>query len=509
MSNPRVLFIGLDAGERDLLLQWSEAGHLPHIKSLLDRGLRGEAEVIPGFGSGAMWPSFATAVSPAKHGRYFGFSTAGGYSTAKRAQEIRSKPFWEVLSEQGKKVAVINVPYARLSDSLNGLQVLDWAIHNPVESRPVSLPEQLADEVVGKYGDDPVGPCDRQGLGQSDFRIFIDRLCDRVQSKTDMALEMLDRDQWDLFATVFDETHCVGHQTWHIHDHAHPDHDADTAAALGDPMLKVYQAIDAGIGRLLEQAGDDTQIMLASITGMGANYTANWILEDMLRSYEGEPKSAGLSALSMVRGVWRTLPEGLRQSIKRGTGSAAEKTSAMERRQRAAFTLPHNDISGVVRVNLKGREPEGVIEPENYQSYLDGLVDYLKTFKNAETGEPLIKHVVEPRKFMTGKHLEDMPDLLLEWNRSAPIRIVESPKTGRLQNSYEGNRLGDHTVHGLLVMAGQSMGSGSLAEKASVMDLAPTLCAMLGVDMPGDLDGKVIAEAATSPSQAESEPALS
>ena len=67
----RTVLIGLDAAAGDLLFEGCEQGLYPNLAALRDRGAWGIAEGLPGFGSGAIWPSFSTGVNPAKHGRYF------------------------------------------------------------------------------------------------------------------------------------------------------------------------------------------------------------------------------------------------------------------------------------------------------------------------------------------------------------------------------------------------------------------------------------------------------
>ena len=67
----KVLFVCLDAAERDLLLEWADAGILPNIRRLRERSLWADAPAMPGLGSGALWPSFSTGVNPSRHGRYF------------------------------------------------------------------------------------------------------------------------------------------------------------------------------------------------------------------------------------------------------------------------------------------------------------------------------------------------------------------------------------------------------------------------------------------------------
>ena len=101
----KVLFICLDAAERDLILEWADAGILPNIKALQQRSLWGDAPALPGLGSGALWPSFATGVNPSRHGRYFSMHLRPGtYELYKYRFEPDSWwPFWRTLGEAGRK----------------------------------------------------------------------------------------------------------------------------------------------------------------------------------------------------------------------------------------------------------------------------------------------------------------------------------------------------------------------------------------------------------------------
>lgn len=502
MNNRHVLFIGLDAAERTLLLKWSAAGHLPHIRALLKRGKQGVVAGLPAFGSGAAWPSFATGAAPARHGRYFGMAPENdGYVALKRAQTLHGQTFWERLSDAGKQVAVVNVPYSTLPADINGLVLLDWATHNPIAGGAVSVPEGLAAEVLEQFGGDPVGRCDNQGFGPDNFATFRDGLLRRTAAKAEQAVALFKQRDWDFFGVVFDESHCMGHQAWHIHDPQHPQHDAAVAEAIGDPLLQSYQAIDAAVGQLVEAAGPETTVMLASVTGMGPNYTANFCVDDMLRGFDQSRPSAALSLIGVARRFWRLFPEPLRKRVNRRALKLKETTvTVAERSRRKAYALPHNDISGVVRLNVAGREPNGCIQPgTEYREVLDRLRKYLQAFTNEDTGEPLINRFVEPRKIMAGPFIEQMPDLLIEWNRSAPIRRIHSPATGTIKHNWKNSRTGDHTSEGLFIAVGSGIEPGTLEGEVALMDFAPTVSAMLGVELASESDGRVVSAVLGAP----------
>jgi predicted AlkP superfamily phosphohydrolase/phosphomutase len=87
------------------------------------------------------------------------------------------------------------------------------------------------------------------------------------------------------------------------------------------------------------------------------------------------------------------------------------------------------------------------------------------------------------------------PDLILEWNRAHPVEAVWSPRAGVVHVPYDLNRRGDHYEHGMLVAVGPSFPGAVRLPDVDIIDLTPTLCALLGVEMP-DVDGQPVPELA-------------
>jgi hypothetical protein len=112
---------------------------------------------------------------------------------------------------------------------------------------------------------------------------------------------------------------------------------------------------------------------------------------------------------------------------------------------------------------------------------------------NGETGTRLVRRVVRAdRLYGIDAEVSGLPDLFIEWNRSAPIRSVEAPGLGRIDNEYLGVRTGDHVAGGMVVAAGRRSAAPASTPPGAitVVDLAPTLSSALGVPMNGS-DGVV------------------
>ena len=135
MRPTKTLFIGVDAGDRNLITQWAKEGVLPTFQSLFEKGAWGTTINPPGVFVGAIWPSFQTSLSPTRHGRYcFKQLKVGTYQFEQiYPRDTKGTPFWARLSEQGRKVAAIDIPKSSLTPNLNGIHIVDWTTHDPDE----------------------------------------------------------------------------------------------------------------------------------------------------------------------------------------------------------------------------------------------------------------------------------------------------------------------------------------------------------------------------------------
>jgi predicted AlkP superfamily phosphohydrolase/phosphomutase len=448
---------------------------------------------------GAIWPSFYTGVSPARHARYCYRQLEPGSYDIKwvSPRDVKHEPFWDALDRSGKRVAVIDVPKTYRSELNNGLHIVDWGAHDPDAAGFMTWPETIGSGIETKYGADTMHCCNAFRTSGEEFRDFRDELVERIRMKTELSASYLKQGDWDCFLTVYSESHCVGHQCWHLHDEHHIKYDPAFVEVAGDPILAVYQAIDAGIGELLEQAGDDAQVVVFASHGMGPHYDATFMLDDMLLGLEGEPPPQKRAALvPLAKSLWKLLPHNLRRLARPVRNKARGGLGVDEGAQRArrkCFPTPNNDAYGGIRINLAGREPKGIVAPgHEYDAYCDSLTEDLMAFTNAVTGEPLVTAVLRSTDLYEGENLHYLPDLLVEWNRNSPVTEVFSPKTGRITGTYSKCRTGDHLGEGLMFVAGPGVKPGELQDEVSVMDLAPTIASLTGVELD-DVDGRSIA----------------
>ncbi len=491
-ANARVLVIGLDSAEPTLLDRWCDDGALPVLASLRKHGISGNTSTPAGFGNSVFWASLFTGVNPAKHGHYFHHQTyPGSYRSRFFHEDVdyRRQPFWCAASRNGRRVAVIDMVRGPLTPGINGVQLADWLAHDQM-GQPRSSPDDLITTVIGHYGDDPIGGNADEAFGEAtDKTELCERLLQRVTVKADLSVDYLKKGPWDLFMTVFADPHDVGHQCWHIHDPTHPMHDPALAGRIGDPIKAVYVAIDAAIGRLADAVGPDAIVMVVAGPGMGPNYTANHLLEEILHRLEPRPPTV----TDLMRSAYRRLlPTWAKKQIAPRAEVPVDALLSRDRGRRNCYPVINNDNAGAIRVNLVGREAAGRVRPgSDYEAYCDILTRRLLQLVNLGTGQPVVDEVVRIAHNFQGEHLDQLPDLVLIWNRDAPITAVGGPDIGVVRGRYAGVRTGDHTPRGAFYVSGPGMEPMHLADEASVMDIGMSICSWLGVTL-ADADGAPI-----------------
>lgn len=492
----KVLLIGIDSANADLLKRWSTDGVLPALGRLRQRGTTIDLRSPPGFGDDVVWPTFSTGASPAQHGRYY-FSQLrpGSYrSDHFRNEQFAKEPFWIPLSRAGRLLAIIDVPKSPFVEGLNGVQIADWLVHGQDSQHVRSWPPELAADVVKNFGAPPPSVCGMLSpdLNRQGYLDLVGRLRQSVTQKKALSLSLLDDDNWDAFVTVFKESHCVSHMCWHLHDQNHPQYRRDEAEANGDPVRAVYGEIDSAIEDLLQQCGPDTIVIVFSLIGMGANVTGEPLMDEILRRLEASWTDSRSTVFETSRSTWRVLPDALRAPLRPLLRQSFSSLTALDRRSRPFFHLDHNECAGAIRLNVMGREPNGKIRRgEEYDEVCTALAQDLTEIRDADTGLPLVEQVVSVQQVYSGPEVDSLPDLLVVWNRLQPIASATSPKIGEVRLPYPDMRPGNHIPDGVLFASGPGIAPGTRAEAASLADIAPTVAALLGERLP-ECDGRPI-----------------
>jgi predicted AlkP superfamily phosphohydrolase/phosphomutase len=476
----KVILIGLDSADQQLVEQWCDSGDLPVLRRLRDRGAYGRLSGFAAMADDALWASFYTGLSPGQHGRYFwNYPEQGTYE--RRLYRDRNpplKPFWAQLSQSGLRSAIIDVPKCPLVTVLNGVQVADWLVHGRDYLETCSWPVNLAGDLLRRFGDDRTDRVDRDwlcrlhSLPPNELEAFQQHLLDGLEKKTAFACQLLE-ENWDLFLIVFKEAHCIGHQGWHVLDAARGTHSLESNA---NSVKSIYQALDRAIGEIARRAGPETTLIVFSDIGMAPNYTGEHLLDEVLRRLE--------SKIATLRQQTKLAARRARLKLRALIAGGAESKSTPA--NRLAFQVEHNEISGAIRINLFGREPAGIVLPgEDYERICNRLTEELLALRVPETGERLVETVVRTDKAYPGEHRSELADLFVIWSRLSPITGAQSPSVGTLCSPPPGYRTGNHTEGGFYLGVGPRTLPGRSLRSASIIDLAPTVATLLNTCLPG------------------------
>ena len=275
MTKKRILAIGLEALEPTLVEKWVKEGHLPNIAKLMETGsysrMWGPAEVS----SGATWSSINCGVTPGKHGMGFCHRQflSGSYETRKkRADEVNRRPFWIQLEQDGKDIAVMDVPETK-TEEIRGVQLVGWGLEYEAWHSS-STPEDLISNIQKKYGTHPLKDWyQTKPTTKEEWKSLADKILDATKRRNEIWKAILKENKYDFSLVAYAETHFAGHFFWHINDPTHPEYDPDLEAYLGNPILEVCKLCDAAIGEFREIDKEAISSVLAN-TGMGPNYSA-------------------------------------------------------------------------------------------------------------------------------------------------------------------------------------------------------------------------------------------
>jgi predicted AlkP superfamily phosphohydrolase/phosphomutase len=511
MAGPRLVLLAVDAADSRLVRRWAAAGLLPTFAELLGSGVVAPIETPVAMLEGGMWPTFLTSSSPATHGMFsFLRVKPGTYDVelGMPADRLPEPPFWAHMSRAGKRVAVIDAPFARPAEPLNGLQITNWGSHDSWSWPRSSFPAGLIDDVVARFGDHPAPHCDAPDRSPEDYERLRSQLIEGVERKTELLRHFLASEAWDFFFGVFSESHCAGHQLWHFMEPGHPQHRASTSPTLHSAIQDVYRAIDTGLGSLLKEVPPDVHVLVMLSHGMGPFYAGSHLLEAVLErlglrgSASDTTRAPGRDSYA-IRGlggvVWnlRRLIPGparrlLRSRVPRFTNTLWDWThpyANLWTPGMRAFVLPSQNMTSGIRINVRGRELAGTVEPgAECEELCDSLRTALLELENPETGRPAVQWVARARDLYHGPRLNELPDLFVEWDHSAPINALRSARVGTVSGALLGGRTGDHVKEGLLLGRGPLFRRGEVG-RIRTEDIAPTLLELLGVQRPDAYKG--------------------
>lgn len=472
----KAFVISLDCVNAELLDKWTATGRLPNLARLRKQGVARRL-TCKSVSIEADWHTFYTGQQPSVHGHCsYDEIIPGTYrSRVTTAPRTVCKPFWETLSEEGARVIAINPVHAAPSPIADGVVITDWLVHDAGHyTKLASYPPEVANELRARYPDDPVNPNDWGHSVNANPQRLLSAKRETLRRKVEVLSELLRSRPWDLCYAGFDECHEMSHLFWHLHDPSHPRRSSVTG--MEDPLAPMLMEFDSVVGKLVAGVGKDCTIVVISISGIGPNYHWSHLVDPILRRIDN-PVGASGGTYKLLRTLWNRIPHPVQRAFYGLRHNLRETMLESDRRKQRAFALPLNERSGAVRINLAGREPNGIVAESEYDAVCDDLSEVFKSLVCVETGAPLVQSVVKTREVLDGPFLDRLPDLMIEWNVDRHINAVTSPRTGTIARDYTDARTGHHLNDGFVLISGAGAEGKAIEGDVDLTDVAKTVIA--------------------------------
>ncbi len=513
MSINKLAIIGLDGATWDLLGPWMDAGYLPNLADLRERGVWGRLSSTIQPITAPAWTSFMTGMNSGRHGVFdFVRRQRDKYAIEITNASMISVPaIFDYLGAGGFRVASVNVPFTFPPRPIeNGVMVsgLFATTTGPAITYPPSLWERVA-RVAPDYQVNP----DYDPKAAEPLEAYLRAQSDAVENRVRVA-EMLLAENWDVFMLVFTATDQLQHAFWHCLPGANvPPIFQDHPQRFGNPILKVYQQVDQNLPRLLKHLGPAGQVWVLSDHGAGPLHSwvqlNRWLEQAGFLSFRQRARQAGLLGRA-IRAYKRYVPDTWRRKVRFRLGSrfdafkggveTAMLTGAIDWRSTQAYSL---GACGNIFVNLRGREPMGIVEPgAMYETLRQKLIKQLLDLRDPQTDQSLVDKVLLREEVYQGPYLNQAPDLLIIWRDYRYWGRGRYDVTGKeifeKRYNWDFSELpltGTHRPEGVLLAAGAGLHKGIEIKDARLVDLVPSFLASLGMPIPADLDGKVLLDA--------------
>jgi predicted AlkP superfamily phosphohydrolase/phosphomutase len=477
------MIIGWDGVDWKVLQPMLDNGELPNLAALIDRGAYGDClSTVPSH-SWCAWPSFMTGLNPAGHGVFdiLEYKPGANRRLPITYHSVKARTTFADLTDAGKTSVVANIPLTFPAPAIKGKIVAGGVLP---AARSYTYPSELQQEL------DANAPFPINGMSWTTYRnrpeAFLEE-CARVTAKRQTAFEyLLDTTDWDIAVLGYMSTDRIQHCLIEYIHPEHPDYPKLKDTPVAAQTRAVYRQLDDGLAKLLERTTPNDLVMFMSDHGHQP-CTRTCTMDRILESLGWAQFSKGSFATNMIRwGPGRRIARRIYDLLKLH-GKVALPASPLDWDRSRAYTSVTSTGEGV-SLNLKGREPQGIVDPKDYERLRDELAAALESFIDPKTGRSPIKKIYRKEEVLSGKYLDWGPDLVLV---PAPFYSLTHARTAVEDADWLS---GDHRLEGVLVATGPEVTPGPLEETVELIDLMPTALAALNVTTAVPRDGKVLSQ---------------
>lgn len=516
---PKVMVIGLDGVCLDNIRPLLKLGRLPNIARLIGKGVVANLKSVYPPMTPVAWPSFSTGKNPGKHGVFGWWEMTVGRQgeqtlTPVSSASIKSKPLWKILSDDGKRVGVINVPVTYPATPVDGFMLCGF--DNPFESTP------LYSDLT--YPPDIISTLRNRGI---DYRVMDTISSERPLHGSEMVSSFqewkeieTERTKAALWLQKEHRPHFMM-IVYHIADYFM--HRCRHSSSL---VESAFELLDSCIGELVQCCGDDTTILIVSDHGsIELNkyiFLQNWLAnKDLLCFKEILPIEnlkfiiRNLGAISFsgnkiteenVDILWPSIPNDIKRDVTKELKNlypgCCVSDSNIEWTKTKVFPI---SSYGELYINSSDRFPNGVVRDSTQFCDLEKfLIAELSDLRDPDTGLLLMSLVTSKEKYYQGENTAFAPDVLCflrdhsyYFMRYSHFMRPSTHLATLMMNTEivvrrvtdKDDYIGDHTPDGIFIAVGPSVKSKKDPVSINITDVAPTVLALCETAIPCDMDG--------------------
>ncbi|MFN2544194.1 MAG: alkaline phosphatase family protein [Actinomycetota bacterium] len=461
-NDVRIAVIGLDCATPGLLFD-DLAAEIPNINALLQRGMYGDLESITPPITIPAWACAMSGKTPGQLGIY-GMrnrkdTTYEGLSLA-TSLAVKEPQVWDELGHRGKHSLLIGVPPGYPPKPVEGWRVSCFL--TPPSAPTYTHPQELSGEIEEELGGEPY-IFDIPNFREKGEEHVLEQVFAMTERRFKVARRLVKIKPWNYFMLVEMGPDRLHHVFWHHFDPEHPKYEPGNRFETA--FQDYYRFLDKQVGSLLETLPDDCITILMSDHGarrmVGGVCFNDWLEREGYLSFT-EPVTE-VTPIAKAPIDWS-------RTVAWGDGG----------------------YYGRLFLNVKGREPQGIVEPADYERTRDELIERLEKMTGPE-GELLGTKVIKPQEVYPEVR-GVAPDLIvyfgdLEWRSVGAVRagVVQGVFTYENDTGPDG---ANHDRTGVFAMVGAPAQPAGRVEGLRLIDVGPTILSLYGIEAPEGAQGR-------------------
>lgn len=508
IKKQKTFILGIDGASFEVISPLMARGMLPNMQQVTENGVCGVLNsTIPSLSAPA-WVSFMTGKNPGHYGTYhFRRININSYENKANHQLINSSyfrgdTFFDYLGHLGYRVGVVTVPVTYPPWKVNGFLISGYPCPDPAQNPNFTFPSEIADLLPHNLNWTEIENArtipKEEMRGARDPDDVLKGGIVMMNRRTACTLDLMARFHCDLTILVWGAIDRAQHMLWKYHDAGHFLHEKGNR--FQNYLEQLYCNADRLLGQIMKSIGPDTQLFIVSDHGAGPKQGSHFHLNAWLQQNGYLKTTIKAKWLDNPFSQWLKKPLRnivLRWNVRHWNSMVKTKQSFsrhnLNYKKTLAYRFPIDEQAEGLVINLKGRQPSGIVDKSNYESLRTKLMDKLCKTYDPRSGKPIIKQCFKREELYSGSRQGEAPDIIIVFEENYfPGSGCNGPLFSSIPPIYLEALSGNHRQEGIFMACGPHIATGKLQKGASIMDVAPTVLYGIGENVPKEMEGNVL-----------------